>query len=55
MFIVWGKQVQVLARISKAATFDNDTPWNLQNLHQHLGPWFEKKQPIVDGYPVPEI
>jgi 3-oxoacyl-[acyl-carrier protein] reductase len=55
VFIVWGKQVQVLGRIPKAATFDNDTPWNLQNLHQHLGPWFEKKQPIVDGYPVPEI
>ena len=53
--IVWGKQVQVLARIEKAATFDSDAPWNLQNLHQHLGPWFEKKQPIVDGYPVPEI
>ena len=55
VFIVWGKQVQVLARIEKAATFDSDSPWNLQNLHQQLGPWFEKKRPIVDGYPVPEI
>jgi 3-oxoacyl-[acyl-carrier protein] reductase len=55
VFIVWGRQVQVLARIEKAATFDSDAAWNLENLHQHLGPWFEKKQPIVDGYPVPEV
>ena len=55
VFIVWGKQVQVLGKIPKAATFDSDTPWNLDNLHQHLGPWFEKKQPIVDGYPLPEM
>jgi 3-oxoacyl-[acyl-carrier protein] reductase len=55
VFLVWGKQVQVLGRIPKAATFDSDAPWNLDNLHRHLGPWFEKKQPIVDGYPVPEI
>jgi len=55
VFIVWGKQVQVLARIEKAAIFDSDSAWNLETLHQHLGPWFEKKQPIVDGFPVPEI
>jgi 3-oxoacyl-[acyl-carrier protein] reductase len=55
VFIVWGKQVQVLGRPTKAATFDSDAPWNLDNLHQHLGPWFEKKQPIVDGFPLPEI
>jgi 3-oxoacyl-[acyl-carrier protein] reductase len=55
VFIVWGKQVQVLGKIPKAATFDGDAAWTLDNLHQHLGPWFEKKQPIVDGYPLPEM
>ena len=55
VFIVWGKQVQVLGKIPKAATFDSDSAWNLDNLHQHLGPWFEKKAPIVDGYPLPEM
>jgi 3-oxoacyl-[acyl-carrier protein] reductase len=55
VFIVWGKQVQVLARPSKAATFDSEALWDLDTLHAHLGPYFEKLQPIVDGYPPPEV
>jgi len=55
VFIVWGKQVQVLARPEKAATFDNDEVWSLESLHEKLGPWFEKREPIVDGYPPPEV
>jgi 3-oxoacyl-[acyl-carrier protein] reductase len=55
VFVIWGKQVQVLARPSKAAIFDNDEPWNVENLHRVLGPHFEKQEPITDGYPVPEV
>jgi 3-oxoacyl-[acyl-carrier protein] reductase len=55
LFIVWGKQVVVMNRPSHGATFDNDTAWNAEDLHDHLGPHFEKQEPIVDGYPLPEV
>ena len=55
LFIVWGKQVQVLGRIRPEATFDNDDPWTVEGVHAQLSPYFEKKQPITDGFPVPEV
>jgi 3-oxoacyl-[acyl-carrier protein] reductase len=54
LFIVWGKQVVVMARPAQGAVFDNDEAWTVEGLHRHLGPHFEKQRPIVDGYPVPE-
>lgn len=55
LFIVWGRQVQVIGRIRPEATFDNDEVWTVEGVHAQLGPYFEKKQPIVDGFPVPEV
>jgi len=52
LFIVWGKQVMVMARMQRAAEFDAESAWDLQNLHAHLGPHFEKLEPITDGFPV---
>ena len=47
--------VQVLARPEMAASFETDGVWSVESLHQQLGPWFEKKEPIADGYPIPEM
>ena len=55
LFIVWGKQVVVMARPAHGDVFDNDTAWDQASLHRHLGPHFEKQRPIVDGYPMPEV
>jgi 3-oxoacyl-[acyl-carrier protein] reductase len=55
LFIVWGRQVQVVGRLRPEATFDSEAAWTLDGVHQHLGPYFEKKQPIADGFPVPEV
>jgi len=55
LFIVWGKQVVVMARPAHGPVFDNDQAWSVEALHEHLGPHFEKQQPIVDGYPMPEV
>jgi 3-oxoacyl-[acyl-carrier protein] reductase len=55
VFIVWGKQVQMMARPERAATFDSEEAWTVQGLHQHLGPYFEKLEPLADGYPVPVV
>jgi hypothetical protein len=37
------------------ASFETDEVWSVESLHQQLGPWFEKKEPIADGYPIPEM
>jgi 3-oxoacyl-[acyl-carrier protein] reductase len=55
LFIVWGRQVVVMNRPSHGKTFDNDRAWSVEDLHRDLGPHFEKQQPIVDGYPLPEV
>jgi 3-oxoacyl-[acyl-carrier protein] reductase len=55
LFIVWGKQVQVIGRIRPEATFDNDDPWTVEGVHAQLSPYFEKMEPITDGFPVPEV
>jgi len=53
LFVVWGKQVVVMARPAKGETFDSDAAWTVDSLHQHLGPYFEKKEPITDGWMMP--
>ena len=53
LFIVWGKQVRLVGRPDTRATFDSATPWSLDNLHEHLGPYFEKLEPVTDGFIVP--
>lgn len=51
VFIVWGKQVRVVGRPdANAASFDSDEPWTVAGLHAHLGPYFEKLEPVADGY-----
>jgi 3-oxoacyl-[acyl-carrier protein] reductase len=55
VFLVWGRNVQVLARPEMVASFETDEVWSVESLHQQLGPWFEKKEPIADGYPIPEM
>jgi len=55
LFVVWGRQVQVIGRLRPEASFDSDEAWTLAGVHEKLGPWFEKKQPIADGFPVPEV
>lgn len=55
LFVVWGRQVQVIGRIRPEATFDNEETWTVEGVHARLGPYFEKKEPIADGFPVPEV
>jgi len=56
VFVVWGKQVKVVGRPDpNAQIFDADQPWTVDTLHQHLGPHFEKLEPVTDGYSVPAI
>ena len=51
-FVVWGKEMKLLKRQEMEATFQTDEKWNLESLHQHLGPYFEKKKGIEDALSV---
>ncbi len=56
VFIVWGKQVRVVGRPeANAASFDNEVPWTVAGLHDQLGPYFEKLEPVADGYTVSPV
>jgi 3-oxoacyl-[acyl-carrier protein] reductase len=53
LFIIWNKEVKVLSRPGVAAAFQSDERWTPDSLHRQLGPFFEKKEPVTDGYSVP--
>ena len=56
VFIVWGRQVCVVGRPDPAkSVFDSDVAWTAEVLHDHLGPYFEKLEPVTDGYSVPAM
>ena len=55
LFVIWNKEVKVVSRPGVEAAFQADDRWTPDALHEQLGPWFEKKQPVTDGYTVPPI
>jgi 3-oxoacyl-[acyl-carrier protein] reductase len=55
VFVIWGKQVTVVGRPTLDTRFENaaDAPWTVDTLHQQLGPHFEQREPVADGFSVP--
>ena len=53
VFIIWNKEVKIVSRPGVDATFQSEDRWNLDRLHEALGPHFEKLEPVKDGYTVP--
>jgi 3-oxoacyl-[acyl-carrier protein] reductase len=53
LFIVWNKELKVVSRPGVEAAFQSGERWTPDALHEQLGPWFEKKEPVTDGYSVP--
>ncbi|MBW1830775.1 MAG: short chain dehydrogenase, partial [Deltaproteobacteria bacterium] len=55
VFVVWGKQVTVVGRPTLETRFENtaDAPWTVDALHQQLGPHFQQREPVLDGFSVP--
>ena len=53
VFVVWGKHVTVVGRPSTDTRFESQEAWSIENLHQQLGPHFEKLEPVTDGFIVP--
>jgi 3-oxoacyl-[acyl-carrier protein] reductase len=55
VFIVWNREVKVVSRPGIDQVFESDAQWNPESLHDALGPYFEKREPVVDGYTVPAM
>jgi 3-oxoacyl-[acyl-carrier protein] reductase len=53
VFVIWGKHVTVVGRPSTDTRFESQDAWSVENLHQQLGPHFEKLEPVTDGFIVP--
>lgn len=43
-FVVWGKEIKLLKRQEMEASFQSPDVWNLDSIHQQLGPYFQKKE-----------
>jgi len=53
LFIVWGREVKVIRRPEPQQVFTTEEPWSVDGLHAQLGPYFEKLEPVKDGFTVP--
>jgi 3-oxoacyl-[acyl-carrier protein] reductase len=55
VFIIWNREVKIVSRPGIDAVFSNEERWTTDDLHKALGPHFEKREPVVDGYTVPPM
>ncbi|MGH2686115.1 MAG: SDR family oxidoreductase, partial [Actinomycetota bacterium] len=53
VFVVYDGTVQVVAGPTIGDRFDTDGRWNVEGLTDALGPMFEKREPVTDGYVMP--
>ena len=50
---IWGKSIRVYEPPKPSFAADNDTEWTVDELQKHLGPFFEGKKPVDDGFALP--
>lgn len=50
VFIVYGSRVSVVAAPQIAQSFDAEGAWTVDGLVNAMGPFFEKRQPVRDGF-----
>lgn len=53
VFIVYGGRVSVVAAPQIARSFDAEGAWTVEGLVNVMGPYFEERQPIRDGFAMP--
>jgi NAD(P)-dependent dehydrogenase (short-subunit alcohol dehydrogenase family) len=54
LFVVYGGKVGVVAQQAFDQEFEApDGRWSVEGLTEALGPFYEKRQPVVDGYTMP--
>jgi NAD(P)-dependent dehydrogenase (short-subunit alcohol dehydrogenase family) len=52
VFVAYGKMITVLAAPADDRRFDAAEPWTADSVAGMLGPFFEKREPIADGFRV---
>jgi 3-oxoacyl-[acyl-carrier protein] reductase len=55
LFIVWGREIKVIGRPEPQQVFHTDDAWSVDSVHAKLGPYFEKLEPVKDGFSVPPL
>jgi NAD(P)-dependent dehydrogenase (short-subunit alcohol dehydrogenase family) len=50
VFVVWGRQISVLAGPSVEHQFSVDDAWTPERVEAALHPFYEKREPIRDGF-----
>jgi 3-oxoacyl-[acyl-carrier protein] reductase len=53
VFIVWGREIAVLGRPTRAAELRVDDAWTFESVAEEVGGYFKDKKPIVDSFIVP--
>ena len=53
VFVIWGKSVTLVGRPSTDTRFESEERWSVENLHEQLGPHYEKLEPVTGGFIVP--
>ncbi len=52
LFLIWGRNVSVWQRPEAYAAYEAEGTWSVDELHRHLGPHFEKREAVKDGFTV---
>jgi 3-oxoacyl-[acyl-carrier protein] reductase len=50
VFVVYGKMITVLRGPTADERFDTDEPWSVSSVADALTPFFDKREPITDGF-----
>ncbi len=50
VFIVYGGQVTVMRGPAMEERFEQEGRWTAQGLAEHLGPFYEKRDPVTEGF-----
>jgi NAD(P)-dependent dehydrogenase (short-subunit alcohol dehydrogenase family) len=50
LFVVWGNQVSLLAPLRIEEKFETEGRWDFEGLSSSLVPYFDKREPVTDGF-----
>jgi NAD(P)-dependent dehydrogenase (short-subunit alcohol dehydrogenase family) len=50
VFVVWGRQISALAGPTVASQFETNEQWTPSGVDKALSPFYEKREPIKDGF-----
>lgn len=53
VYVLWGRDIAVLASPGRAGEFSNDAAWTYESIDSKLSPWLEGREPLRDSFIVP--